>query len=208
MQDAPIMGYDLWGEEELHALAKDSMLTKLVETLDIDTDKWISSAIAVLPETLRVTNARSDIEWTKQELRKLGGKPISWMPGESAWQMPFSRGKPPSDYAKRIMTILHDSGRITRQEAASMLPVEILGLTDETVVLDMCAAPGSKTTQIAERLPKYGFVIANEPVSSRANMLISNRARLALHNVLINQQDGRHIGRIPAPGYDLSLIHI
>ena len=202
MQDAPIMGYDLWGEEELHALAKDSMLTKLVETLDIDTDKWISSAIAVLPETLRVTNARSDIEWTKQELRKLGGKPISWMPDESAWQMPFSRGKPPSDYAKRIMTILHDSGRITRQEAASMLPVEILGLTDETVVLDMCAAPGSKTTQIAERLPKHGFVIANEPVSSRANMLISNRARLALHNVLINQQDGRHIGRIPAPGYD------
>ena len=55
MQDALIMGYDLWGEEELHALAKDSMLTKLVETLDIDTDKWISSAIAVLPETLRVT---------------------------------------------------------------------------------------------------------------------------------------------------------
>ena len=124
------------------------------------------------------------------------------MPDESAWQMPFSRGKPPTDYAKRIMTILHDSGRITRQEAASMLPVEILGLTDETVVLDMCAAPGSKTTQIAERLPKHGFVIANEPVSSRANMLISNRARLALHNVLINQQDGRHIGRIPAPGYD------
>ncbi|MEC7179139.1 MAG: hypothetical protein VXW28_07580, partial [Candidatus Thermoplasmatota archaeon] len=33
-------------------------------------------------------------------------------------------------------------------------------------------------------------------------MLISNRARLALTNVLINQQDGRHIGRIPEPGYD------
>ncbi|MEC8541659.1 MAG: hypothetical protein VXY53_07460, partial [Candidatus Thermoplasmatota archaeon] len=139
MQDGLTMGYELWGEEELQALARDSMLTKLVKTLDIDTDKWISSAIAVLPETLRVTNARSDVEWTKQELRKLGGEPFKWMPDESGWQMPFSRGKPPSDYTKRIMTILHDSGRITRQEAASMLPVEILGLTDETVVLDMCA---------------------------------------------------------------------
>ncbi len=196
------MGYDLWDEGELQALARGSVLTKLVKTLDVDSERWIKSAVSVLPETLRVTAARSDVEWTKQELRKLGGTPITWMPNETAWQMPFSRGKPPGDYAKRMMTILHDSGRITRQEAASMLPVEILGLTDETVVLDMCAAPGSKTTQIAERLPPHGFVIANEPVSSRANMLISNRARLALHNVLINQQDGRHIGRIPAPGYD------
>ena len=196
------MGYDLWDEGELTALAEKSLLTKLAKTLDINVKQWISSAISVLPETLRVTVNRSDLAWTKQELLSLGAKPIPWMPNESAWQMPYPRGKPPDDYSKRMMTILHDSGRITRQEAASMLPVEILDLTDETVVLDMCAAPGSKTTQIAERLPPHGFVIANEPVSSRANMLISNRARMALHNVLINQQDGRHIGRIPAPGYD------
>ena len=170
------MGYDLWVEGELKTLAKDSLLTKLVKTLDIDVEKWVSSAVSVLPETLRVTTSRSDIEWTKQELRKMGGKPIPWMPNESAWQMPFLRGKPPTDYAKRMMTILHDSGRITRQEAASMLPVEILAIDDETVILDMCAAPGSKTTQIAEKLPPHGVVIANEPVSSRANMIISNRA--------------------------------
>ena len=196
------MGYDLWDEAELMSLAEDSLLAKLVGTLNIDRDAWLKSAVSILPETLRVTRGRSDIDWTKQELLDMGGKPIAWMPDESAWQMPFSRGKPPNEYAKRMMTVLHDSGRITRQEAASMLPVEILNITDETVVLDMCAAPGSKTTQIAEQLPPHGFVIANEPVSSRANMLISNRARLALHNVLINQQDGRHIGRIPEPGYD------
>ena len=196
------MGYDLWEEGELMSLANQSLLAKLAATLDIELEQWLASAIAVLPETLRVTKSRSDRDWTINELKKRGGKPIPWMPNESAWQMPFARGKAPDDYAKRMMTILHDSGRITRQEAASMLPVEILGITDETVVLDMCAAPGSKTTQIAESLPAHGFVIANEPVSSRANMLISNRARLALTNVLINQQDGRHIGRIPEPGYD------
>ena len=196
------MGYDLWEEGELMSLAKQSLLAKLASTLDIDLSRWLESAISVLPETLRVTKARSDRDWTVNELRKMGGKPIPWMPNESAWQMPFARGKAPDDYAKRMMTILHDSGRITRQEAASMLPVELLGITEETVVLDMCAAPGSKTTQIAEKLSTHGFVIANEPVSSRANMLISNRARLALTNVLINQQVGRHIGRIPEPGYD------
>ena len=190
------------------SLAEESLLAKLATTLGIDLPQWLASAISVLPETLRVTSGRSDRDWTLSELRKLGGKPIPWMPDESAWQMPFARGKAPEGYAKRMMTILHDSGRITRQEAASMLPVEILEITDETVVLDMCAAPGSKTTQVAEKLPPHGFVIANEPASSRANMLISNRARLALHNVLINQQDGRHIGRIPEPGYDAIIVDV
>ena len=196
------MAYDLWEEDELMSFASQSLLARLAATLGIDIEQWLSSAISVLPETLRVTKERSDRGWTIDELKKLGAKPIPWMPDETAWQMPFARGKAPNGYAKRMMTILHDSGRITRQEAASMLPVEILGITDETVVLDMCAAPGSKTTQIAEKLSSQGFVIANEPVSSRINMLISNRARLALTNVLINQQDGRHIGRIPEPGYD------
>ncbi len=174
----------------------------MVKTLNINYQEWLSYATSPLPETLRITTGRNDIEWTKSELVKLGGKPISWMAGETAWQLPFERGKAPTEYAKRMLTILHDTGRITRQEAASMLPVELLDLDEEVIVLDMCAAPGSKTTQVAEKLADRGFVIANEPVSSRANMLISNRARVALTNVLINQQDGRHIGRIPPPGYD------
>ena len=77
-------------------------------------------------------------DWTVNELRKWAvANP--WMPGESAWQMPFARGKAPDDYAKRMMTILHDSGRITRQEA-SMLPLKF-GITDETVVL-ICVRTG------------------------------------------------------------------
>ena len=104
------MGYDLWDEGELTALAEKSLLTKLAKTLDINVEQWISSAISVLPETLRVTVNRSDLAWTKQELLSLGAKPIPWMPNESAWQMPYPRGKPPDDYSKRMMTILHDSG--------------------------------------------------------------------------------------------------
>ena len=202
------MGYQRWTQEELREISENSLLAKMVESLGIDVEKWLDFAVDTLPETLRLTGSRADIEWTKRELRTMGGVPIPWMPQESAWQMPFARGKAPEGYAKRMMSILHDSGRITRQEAASMLPVELLGITDETVVLDMCAAPGSKTTQVAEKLAPDGFVIANEPVASRVNMLISNRARLALPNVLINQQDGRHIGRIPPPGYDAILADV
>ena len=83
-----------------------------------------------------------------------------------AWEFNFPRGKPETDFQKRMLTILHDTGRVTRQEAASMIPVELMGLKNEQIVLDMCAAPGSKTTQIAERLAANCFVIANEPSSS------------------------------------------
>ena len=85
--------------------------------------------------------------------------PISWMPNQTAWEMPFYRGKVSDGYDKRILTILHDSGRITRQEAASMLPVQLLNPQNGEMILDMCAAPGSKTTQIAEKVAPEGFVI-------------------------------------------------
>ena len=89
------MGYDLWEQGELMSLANQSLLAKLAATLDIELEQWLASAIAVLPETLRVTKARSDRDWTINELQKMGGKPIPWMPNESAWQMPFARGKAP-----------------------------------------------------------------------------------------------------------------
>jgi hypothetical protein len=67
--------------------------------------------------------------------------------------------------------------------------------------MDTCAAPGSKATQLAEAIPK-GLVLANEPSSGRLNLLVTNRGRLGIENMLIMQHDGRHIGRMPSPGID------
>ena len=191
-----------WQQEDLGEVSKNSCLAKLALDLGMELDSWLACATTPLNETLRLTVSRNDKDWTISKIKEMGGEPISWMPDQTAWQMPFFRGKVTEGYDKRILTILHDSGRITRQEAASMLPVQLLNPKNGEMILDMCAAPGSKTTQLAEKIAPDGFVVANEPVSGRANMLISNRARLALPNVLINQQDGRHIGRIPPPGFD------
>jgi len=189
-------------EEERRSRAATCALTSMVKHLAVDPETWLASALAPLPETLRISIHRADREWTLEQIKKLGGKPLSWMPNDSAWVMPFARGKAPEGTPQRMMALLHETGRITRQEAASMLPVRLLKLTQETLALDLCAAPGSKATQIAEELHPNGVVVANEPVSGRLNMLVSNRSRLSLANMVITQHDGRHLGRIPPPGFD------
>jgi multisite-specific tRNA:(cytosine-C5)-methyltransferase len=70
-----------------------------------------------------------------------------------------------------------ENGRIFRQEKVSMIPVTLLDVQPHHAVLDMCAAPGSKTIQILESLHQdmdkmnVGFVIANDKDAQRAYML-------------------------------------
>lgn len=187
-------------EELIQHLAM-SPLSGLARVLAIDVDKWLPVASSPLPVTLRVTPRRHDIEWTRAQLESVGGKRIPWMVLSESWVMPFSKGDYPNVETKKLMMILHETGRITRQEAVSMLPPVVLEPKEDDLVMDTCAAPGSKATQLAEAIPK-GLVLANEPSSGRLNLLVTNRGRLGIENMLIMQHDGRHIGRMPSPGID------
>ena len=190
------------GEDGLLAQAEIAPLTGLAESLGIDRNEWIGIATQPLPETLRLTMNHYDMEWTRQQLLDMGATKIAWSVGNDAYQLPFARGQAPRDGTRELLALLHDTGRVTRQEAASMLPILVLDPQQDELLLDLCAAPGSKATHAAERMAPNGVVVANEPISGRVNMLASNRGRLSLHNVMITQHDGRHVGRIPKPGFD------
>ena len=190
------------GEDGLLAQAEIAPLTGLAESLGIDRNEWIGIATQPLPETLRLTMNHYDMEWTRQQLLDMGAVEITWSVGNEAYQLPFARGQAPRDGTRELLALLHDTGRVTRQEAASMLPILVLNPQQDELLLDLCAAPGSKATHAAERMAPNGVVVANEPISGRVNMLASNRGRLSLHNVMITQHDGRHVGRIPKPGFD------
>ena len=142
--------------EERRAYAQQSSLTALVRHLGRDEKAWLNTALEPLPETFRISLHRSDRQWTIEQVKSIGAVEIPWMPSETAFMMPFARGKAPEGLPQRLMALLHETGRITRQEAASMLPVRLLTASQETLALDMCAAPGSKTTQLGERLHPRG----------------------------------------------------
>ena len=186
--------------EERRASAERSPLAALARQLGRTMETWLDVALEPLPETFRISLHRSDRDWTVEQVKALGAVPLPWMPDETGFSMPFARGRAPEGLAQRLMALLHETGRITRQEAASMLPVRLLELKSNSLALDMCAAPGSKTTHMGERLHPNGVVVANEPVSGRLNMLVSNRSRLALTNVVVTNTMGGTLAAYHRPG--------
>jgi 16S rRNA (cytosine1407-C5)-methyltransferase len=72
-----------------------------------------------------------------------------------------------------------------------MLPVIALNPTEEDFYLDLCAAPGSKTTQAASNMKNKGTIIANEISIGRLRILASNLERCGVTNTLLTRKEGR-----------------
>lgn len=93
-------------------------------------------------------------------------------------------------------TAEHMAGLFYIQEASSMLPPSALFHDNEVfqTVLDMAAAPGSKTTQIAALMNNEGVLVANEFAASRVKVLHANIERCGVRNVAMSNYDARVFG--------------
>jgi len=80
---------------------------------------------------------------------------------------------------------LHAAGLCYVQEPAAQVPVTLSKVEPGMTVLDLCAAPGGKTTQLAAMMNHTGLLVANEPVRSRAEILAGNLERLGVTNALV-----------------------
>lgn len=78
----------------------------------------------------------------------------------------------------------HICGAYYIQEPSASSAVQVLDVQEDDIVLDLCAAPGGKSTQIASYL-KSGYLISNEIDSKRAQILLSNMERMGVMNFAI-----------------------
>lgn len=101
-------------------------------------------------------------------------------------------------------------GWIYGQEEVSALPVTLLDPAPDETVLDVAAAPGSKTTQIAEAMDDTGRVIANDSNLGRIAPLRSNTERLGLTNVAVTHSDARalSLAAFDIDGVDRTLVDV
>lgn len=102
----------------------------------------------------------------------------------------------------------HQCGFFYIQESAASLPASLIDYHDHMTILDMCASPGGKTTQILDWSRPYHniTIIANEPDWVRLATLKENLSRMSADRVLYTQYDGTIYGRIAFHSCDCVLL--
>lgn len=94
----------------------------------------------------------------------------------------------------------HEAGVYYLQEASAMSAVALLDPQPGERVLDLCAAPGGKTTQIAGRMLCEGFLLCNEIHPQRARILSRNIERMGVANALVTNETPQRLAKA-YPGY-------
>ena len=100
---------------------------------------------------------------------------------------------------------LHHAGAFYVQEPSAMFTVNALKFLGNEKVLDMCAAPGGKSIQIANRIPN-GVLVSNEISQSRSEILFSNIERMGLKNVIVSNDSPENIAKAYANCFDVCLV--
>ena len=87
--------------------------------------------------------------------------------------------------ARPGLSPLHEGGLFYLQEPSALSAVSVLNPQPGERVLDLCAAPGGKSTQIAGLMQGKGLLVCNEPVPSRAQILSRNIERMGVRNAVV-----------------------
>jgi 16S rRNA (cytosine1407-C5)-methyltransferase len=103
-------------------------------------------------------------------------------------------------------TIEHIIGEYYIQGLSSMIPPLVLNPSEDDIVMDLCAAPGSKTTGLAELMNNRGTLIANEIALNRAMALLYNIERMNILNTGVLHFKGEQLSKIYDNYFDKILV--
>ncbi|MBR1893025.1 MAG: RsmB/NOP family class I SAM-dependent RNA methyltransferase [Lachnospiraceae bacterium] len=122
--------------------------------------------------------------------------PVAWCPNGYYYDAQEQPGKSP----------YHEAGVYYIQEPSAMAPVEYLGVNKGERILDLCAAPGGKTTQIAAAMGGEGLLVANEINPSRAKILSLNIERMGVTNCLVTSETPQKLAEVFEGYFDRILV--
>ncbi|PID59232.1 MAG: hypothetical protein CR986_07070 [Ignavibacteriae bacterium] len=103
-------------------------------------------------------------------------------------------------------TLEHTLGKYYIQSLSSMIPPLVLQPTENDIVLDLCAAPGSKSTQLAEMMKFQGTLYSNEPNFNRVKALIHNLDKMNAVNMWVLKEKGELLSKVFYEYFDKVLV--
>ncbi|MEK6841251.1 MAG: RsmB/NOP family class I SAM-dependent RNA methyltransferase, partial [Nanoarchaeota archaeon] len=153
---------------------KEKFLEKYSKLTNIN--RFCEYCLKRLNKSIRVNTLKISVKELKEKLNEYELKQIPWCK-EGFW----IKG-PRTDLGNLLE---HSLGYFYVQEAASMIPPVVLQPKEHDLVLDLAAAPGSKTTQMASMMNNKGIIIANDIKYDRLKALSVNLQRSGILNTII-----------------------
>jgi len=171
------------------------------EDLVDDVEAFRAACDRPLPSAVRVNTIKTTVERTREALDAEGiaYDPAEWYPG----LLRLPDAQPGTNWP-------YVHGWTHGQEEVSAVPARVLDPAPGERVWDACAAPGSKTTQLAALMNDSGLVVATDNNLGRIAALRSNAERLGCTNVAVTREDARNHSLKPFEfdRYDRALVDV
>jgi NOL1/NOP2/sun family putative RNA methylase len=155
-----------------------------------------------LPSVVRVNDIKATPSRVRRAFEESGVafEPVGWHEG----LFRLGEGESPGN----SWPFVH--GWVYGQEEVSAVPALALDPEPGERVLDCCAAPGSKTTQLAARMEDRGLLVANDNNLGRLSALRSNAERCGVSNLVVTRSDARNFSLKPFSGerFDRTLVDV
>lgn len=170
--------------QDYRKLIKPKFEKRYKELLKDRYEDFISCSLKKPTRSIRVNTLKIKVEELKNRMKQWSLEQVPWC-SEGFW---IKHKKAEREDVGN--TIEHCLGYYYVQDAASMIPPIVLDPKPGDNVLDMCASPGSKASQIAQMMKNRGCLVANDYKGIRLAPLGINMQRMGVTNVIITLMEG------------------
>lgn len=146
-------------------------------------------------QALRVNPLKGSLESFLQQ-NPFHLRPVLWEPNGFYYDREDQPGKHP----------YHEAGVYYIQEPSAMAPAAYLDAKPGEKILDLCAAPGGKSTQIAAAMQGQGLLISNEIHPARAKILSENMERMGIRNAMVVNESPQTLANIFTEYFDRIMV--
>ena len=175
----------------------DAFVMRMRQLLGSECDAFFASYEKERALGLRVNTMKVPAEvFARENQETFSLRPVSWCRDGFYYEQESRPGRHP----------YHEAGVYYIQEPSAMAVVSLLDPKPGERVLDLCAAPGGKTTHIASRLNGKGLLVSNEIHPARAKILSQNVERMGIGNAIVTNEDSGSLAEFFPEFFDCMVV--